>query len=242
MSHVLWWYSVAVQPQGINGPGKCTWCVGAAVHVLGITWCCSGTRCAHASHFSQSEKHWAGWPRLGKHKALWHATRSRPKVKRRNSWSSGPLAGIDMLSQLQSALNDSCFSSLFLQCASLDFFRAWELSDLTGLMSLHQMFVIHADLKPGNILIFDEDVLQICDLGCSQPNAPWRSSPTSSETEKYGIHLVTLNYRAPEILLGNLQLRRDIVWDVHRWACVHGNFTDRADFPDTSTHRVRSNF
>lgn len=34
------------------------------------------------------------------------------------------------------------------------------------------------------------------------PEAAWRTNPSDSEAERYGLQLVTLNYRAPELILG----------------------------------------
>jgi len=64
---------------------------------------------------------------------------------------------------------------------------------LNGLHACHWRHIIHRDLKPSNILI-GKDGLKICDFGLSRI--------FSSPITPYTHDVITLWYRAPEILLG----------------------------------------
>ena len=68
---------------------------------------------------------------------------------------------------------------------------------LNGLVYLHSVHILHRDLKPANILITDQGVVKIGDLGLArlmyQPLQPL------VQGDKV---VVTIWYRAPELLLG----------------------------------------
>ncbi|KAJ3440097.1 hypothetical protein M0813_18113 [Anaeramoeba flamelloides] len=65
---------------------------------------------------------------------------------------------------------------------------------LKGLLFCHIRGIFHRDLKPQNLLIDKEGVLKICDFGLARSfSIPLRT---------YTHEIVTLWYRAPEILLG----------------------------------------
>ena len=65
---------------------------------------------------------------------------------------------------------------------------------LRGLTHLHENWILHRDLKPSNLLVSDNWILKIGDFGLAREYG----SPLSS----YSPLVVTLWYRAPELLLG----------------------------------------
>ena len=69
---------------------------------------------------------------------------------------------------------------------------------IAGVAYLHDNWVIHRDLKTSNILYNNKGDLKICDFGLArQYGSPLRP---------YTHMVVTLWYRAPELLLGTLCL------------------------------------
>jgi cell division cycle 2-like protein len=65
---------------------------------------------------------------------------------------------------------------------------------LRGVEALHEQWIVHRDLKTSNLLLDNEGTLKICDLGLGRKVG----SPLGSYTQP----VVTLWYRAPELLLG----------------------------------------
>lgn len=65
---------------------------------------------------------------------------------------------------------------------------------LKGVSYLHENWVLHRDLKTANILMNDEGILKICDFGLAR----MFGDPLRCFTQG----VVTLWYRAPELLLG----------------------------------------
>ncbi|CAN8075245.1 unnamed protein product [Agarophyton chilense] len=66
---------------------------------------------------------------------------------------------------------------------------------LRGVSHLHGSWILHRDLKPSNLLLTGQGVLKICDFGLSR----YYGDPLS----KYSQGVVTLWYRAPELLMGS---------------------------------------
>ncbi|KAM1397601.1 hypothetical protein ACFX2I_015157 [Malus domestica] len=78
---------------------------------------------------------------------------------------------------------------------------------LEGVESLHDNWILHRDLKTSNILLNMEGELKICDFGLSRQYG--------SPLKPYTPLVVTLWYRAPEILLGAKQYSTAIdMWSV----------------------------
>lgn len=69
---------------------------------------------------------------------------------------------------------------------------------LSGIAYLHENWVLHRDLKTSNILYTNKGQLKICDFGLARQY--------SSYPKQYTQLVVTLWYRAPELLLGMLLL------------------------------------
>ncbi|KAI0557694.1 Cyclin-dependent kinase [Gracilaria domingensis] len=66
---------------------------------------------------------------------------------------------------------------------------------LRGVAHLHDNWILHRDLKPSNLLLSGRGVLKICDFGLARNYG----DPLS----KYSQGVVTLWYRAPELLMGS---------------------------------------
>ncbi|KAK7680289.1 hypothetical protein QCA50_016529 [Cerrena zonata] len=84
---------------------------------------------------------------------------------------------------------------------------------LNGLLYLHQAHIIHRDLKPANILITHQGVVKIGDLGLArltyEPLQPLFAGDKV---------VVTIWYRAPELLLGAKHYNRAV--DIWAIGCV----------------------
>lgn len=81
----------------------------------------------------------------------------------------------------------------------------WQL--LAGVAYIHRHKVLHRDLKPQNLLINKRSELKIADFGLARTyGAPVKS---------YSNEVVTLWYRAPDVLLGSKQYSTSIdIWSI----------------------------
>ncbi|CAH8850855.1 unnamed protein product [Trichobilharzia szidati] len=81
---------------------------------------------------------------------------------------------------------------------------------LDGLIVCHKHRVIHRDLKPSNILITIHGIVKIADFGLSRT--------TSIPHRTLSQEVITLWYRAPEILLGIEKYSHSI--DIWSFGCI----------------------
>lgn len=76
-----------------------------------------------------------------------------------------------------------------------------------GIAHCHQMRVLHRDLKPQNLLVSKEGVLKLADFGLARA--------FGIPVKNYTNEVVTLWYRAPDILLGSKNYSTSIdIWSI----------------------------
>eukprot|EP01091_Cochliopodium_minus_P008875 TRINITY_DN2088_c0_g1_i2.p1 TRINITY_DN2088_c0_g1~~TRINITY_DN2088_c0_g1_i2.p1 ORF type:complete len:795 (-),score=255.96 TRINITY_DN2088_c0_g1_i2:79-2463(-) len=82
---------------------------------------------------------------------------------------------------------------------------------LDGLHFIHKNEILHRDIKPANILISNTGIVKLTDFGLSRLKKPGKDLTN---------HVVTLWYRAPELLLGSKKYDEKIdIWAV---GCILG--------------------
>eukprot|EP00475_Leptophrys_vorax_P009302 TRINITY_DN16170_c0_g1_i1.p1 TRINITY_DN16170_c0_g1~~TRINITY_DN16170_c0_g1_i1.p1 ORF type:complete len:252 (-),score=52.56 TRINITY_DN16170_c0_g1_i1:39-794(-) len=107
------------------------------------------------------------------------------------------------LKSLMSAKTDY-FSVSEVKCLMLQLFR--------GVNALHSKWIFHRDLKTSNLLLDSGGVLKIADMGLARHYG--------SPLQEYTPTVVTLWYRAPELLLGAKKYSAEIdMWSV---GCIFG--------------------
>ena len=80
---------------------------------------------------------------------------------------------------------------------------------LVGMAYLHKQHVIHRDIKGANILISQQGVVKLADFGLARIFYP------GNEKVHYTNKVVTLWYRAPELLLGSRNYTEAVdMWSV----------------------------
>merc|ERR1711998_48368 len=88
---------------------------------------------------------------------------------------------------------------------------------MLGLNYLHKRWIVHRDLKPSNLLI-KAGVVKICDFGLGRRYKPFYASI-------YTKKVVTLWYRAPEVLVGIGNYTESIdIWSV---GCIFAEIVKR---------------
>ena len=91
---------------------------------------------------------------------------------------------------------------------------------LKGIHNIHKMKILHRDIKSENLLISKDNVLKITDFGLARgyglPITNFRND------------VVSLWYRAPDILLGNEQYERSVdMWSI---GCIFGEMVTGSIF------------
>ena len=99
---------------------------------------------------------------------------------------------------------------------------------LIGLNFCHKKHIINRDLKPSNILLTEDDVVKICDFGCSKNIGLNNYSKSKSSP-----YIVTRYYRAPELFFGKIDYDTKI--DIFSAGCIIAElFTLTPLFPGLS--------
>jgi len=106
----------------------------------------------------------------------------------------------------------------------MDLVRKYSLELLSGILACHNRLIIHRDLKPQNILV-GKNGLKIGDFGLARM--------FSLPIRNYTLDVITLWYRAPEILLGTHTYGKEV--DMWSAGCIIAEMaTSQATFPGDS--------
>ena len=89
---------------------------------------------------------------------------------------------------------------------------------LSGLSFLHNKSILHRDIKPSNVLIFEDSAAGTCSLQLTDFGLSRVKQTETRKNRKLTHEVVTLWYRAPEIILGAPSYTESI--DVWSSACV----------------------
>ncbi|XP_041009286.1 probable serine/threonine-protein kinase At1g54610 [Juglans microcarpa x Juglans regia] len=102
---------------------------------------------------------------------------------------------------------------------------------LSGLQHCHERGVLHRDIKPANLLINSRGVLKIADFGLANVYDPEQKRSLTSR-------VVTLWYRAPELLLGSTDYGAGI--DLWSAGCLLAEMFVRRAFMPGRTEDMRA--
>ena len=91
---------------------------------------------------------------------------------------------------------------------------------LKGIHNIHKMKILHRDIKSENLLISKDNVLKITDFGLARGYG--------LPIKNFRNDVVSLWYRAPDILLGNEQYERSVdMWSI---GCIFGEMVTGSIF------------
>ncbi|KII75149.1 Cyclin-dependent kinase 9 [Thelohanellus kitauei] len=74
---------------------------------------------------------------------------------------------------------------------------------LSSLVYMHSNRIIHRDIKASNILINKNGIIKLADFGLARPLFTRENAEYNGRRRQYSGNVVTLWYRAPELLLGD---------------------------------------
>ncbi|KAK9690032.1 hypothetical protein RND81_09G099800 [Saponaria officinalis] len=117
------------------------------------------------------------------------------------------------------------------QCFSQCEVKGLMLQLLEGVKYLHDNWILHRDLKTSNLLVNDKGGLKICDFGMARQYG--------SPSKPYTSLVVTLWYRAPELLLGAKEYSTAVdMWSV---GCIMAELLTRKPLFDGKTEPEQLN-
>uniref|UniRef100_A0A061R3Y5 Cell division cycle 2-like n=1 Tax=Tetraselmis sp. GSL018 TaxID=582737 RepID=A0A061R3Y5_9CHLO len=96
---------------------------------------------------------------------------------------------------------------------------------LAGTAYLHENWILHRDLKTSNLLYNNRGQLKVCDFGLARQFAKDPDDDSDYKAPIYTHNVVTLWYRAPELLLGDKVYSSPI--DVWSCGCIMAEFLNK---------------
>lgn len=112
----------------------------------------------------------------------------------------------------------ACLDKSFRNGMPRELVKSCAMQILRGLDFCHQRRIIHRDLKPQNVLICGRGFVKLADFGLA------RASQLASR-QVYTNEVVTLWYRAPELLLGSQQYDESV--DMWSAGCIFSELSSR---------------